>query len=70
MSGRKTAMKIWMLVSSDEYELPLAVADTARELAEICGVRENNIISSISHFKAKNHKRCKWVCVHVSDEEF
>lgn len=62
-------MKIWMLVTSDEYELPLAVADTASELAEICGVRENNIISSISHFKAKNHKRCKWVCVHVSDEE-
>ncbi len=62
-------VRIWMKVTSDKYELPLAVADTARELAEICGVKENNIVSAISHFKAKKHKRCKWVCVNVDNEE-
>ena len=26
---------LWMAVEADEYELPLAVADTAREIAEL-----------------------------------
>ena len=30
---------LWLKVSNDKYELPLAVADTARELAALCGVR-------------------------------
>lgn len=59
---------IWMKITNDEYELPLAVADTAQELAEICGTTKNCIVSTISHY---NQGRIKWtpyVCVKVKDE--
>lgn len=34
---------LWLCVEADEYELPLAVADSARELGEICGSSKHNI---------------------------
>ena len=36
---------LWLCVETDEYELPLAVADTARELGEIFGVKTTTIIA-------------------------
>ena len=49
-------MNVWIKVSNDKYELPIAVADTAEELAEICGVNVNNIHSSRSHAKHRGQK--------------
>lgn len=43
--------KIYMKITKDEYELPLAVASTAEELAKICGTTRNAITSSISKAK-------------------
>ena len=40
---------IYMMLSSDEYELPEAVADSPTELARITGTTRTNILSSISH---------------------
>jgi hypothetical protein len=41
-----------MEVSRDEYELPLAVADSALELAKVLGLKdENSVISSASRAK-------------------
>lgn len=34
---------IWLCVDADEYELPIAVADSARELAEKMGTSKNNV---------------------------
>ena len=34
---------LWMAVTADEYELPIAVTETARELAEIFGTTTNNV---------------------------
>lgn len=42
---------IWLKVSNDEYELPLAVADSAVELAELVGTTATTIYSSMSHVK-------------------
>ena len=42
-------MKIYMYVTKDEYELPIAVADTPRELARMLGTTANTVKSSISH---------------------
>lgn len=42
---------IWLKVTHDKYELPIAVADSAKELAELTGCSENNIHSSRSHSK-------------------
>ena len=33
----------WICVEADEYELPLAVADTARELGEMMGTNKHNV---------------------------
>lgn len=42
-------MKLYIAVSRDKYKLPIAVADSAGELAKMVGVTKNNILSSISH---------------------
>lgn len=34
---------LWLAVEADEYELPLAVTETARELAEIFGTTTTNV---------------------------
>ena len=36
---------VWIAVTADKYQLPIAVADTARELAEMRGTTTNNVIS-------------------------
>ena len=36
---------IWMAVEADEYELPLCIADTARELGEKYGVTADTVIT-------------------------
>ena len=61
-------MVLYMRVSNDRYELPLAVADTRRELAEMCGVTPNLISSCISHAKRKGH-RSEYQKVIISEGE-
>lgn len=41
-------LTVYMEITKDKYELPIAVADTAGELAKICGTTKNAILSSIS----------------------
>ena len=36
---------LWLAVTADEYELPIAVADTARELGEKYGVTADTVIT-------------------------
>ena len=42
-------MVVWMKVTKDKYELPVAVADNAVELAGIVNTTANSISSSICH---------------------
>ena len=37
---------LYMKVTKDKYELPLAVADSQKELAELLGVKLNVVVSS------------------------
>ena len=47
--SERTPRFLWMEVSNDEYELPLAVADSALELSKVLGLKdENSVISSVS----------------------
>lgn len=39
---------LYLLVTSDKYELPLAVADSMEELARMAGVTVGTVTSSIS----------------------
>ena len=38
---------LWMAVEADEYELPLAVCDTAQQLGELYGLDKNKIYNNI-----------------------
>ena len=63
-TGRKDLIvKIYMRTTVDEYQLPIAVADSPKELAQIVGTSENVVLSSISK------KRTGWYRVEVPDEE-
>ena len=56
-------MKLYLKVTRDKYELPVAVADSAEELAAMVGATKNNVYSCIS-------KRYKgWKRVVIDDEE-
>jgi len=45
-----------MLITKDKYELPLAVADTKKELGEILGVSPTTIANCIARARKDGHK--------------
>lgn len=61
-------MYIWMMVTRDKYELPLAIADTARELAELTGFNKNSIMRSVLTYEAGS-KRSRFRKVRVDRNE-
>lgn len=61
-------IKIYMKVTKDRYSLPVAVADSPKELAALCGVSQNAIYSAFSHEKRGDWKS-PYVKVTVDDDE-
>lgn len=61
-------MFVWLKVTPDRYELPVAVADTGKELARICGVSENNVYSTMTKARKLGH-RCKYIRVEVEEDK-
>ena len=59
---------LWMMVSSDKYELPLAVANTAAELGKIAGVRTDTICKMAAMAARGELKRSKYVRVPVKED--
>ena len=55
---------LYLLVTKDKYQLPLAVADSADELARIVGVRQSTIIKSITQ-----RKKSQYIRIYVDLEE-
>lgn len=62
-------MTIWMEVTQDKYELPVAVAASAAELARIRGVKQNTVVSAAWRARLGKYKRSKYVSVEVEDDE-
>ena len=56
-------MKLYIKTTTDRLELPVAVAHSARELAEMTGTTAACVYSSLSH----RHKG--WERVEVEDED-
>lgn len=50
-------MKLYMAVTPDRYELPLAPPDTAKNLAELFGTTPNNIWAQVSHQKSRGERK-------------
>lgn len=59
---------VWIAVSQDEYELPIAVADSGTELAEILGIDKRTIFSTRSHYKDGTLKSCRYHKIEVDDD--
>ena len=59
-------MKLYLLVTRDELELPLIVADSVKELAVKCGCTENAISVGINY--KKNGGKSRFVKVVVEDD--
>lgn len=56
-------MIVYMKTTADKYELPIFVADTAKELAEMVGTTVGCVYSLIS----KKHKG--WAKVEIGEDE-
>ena len=56
-------MKLYIKTTMDDLELPVAVAGSAKELAEMTGTTAASVLSSISH----KHKG--WDRVEVEDDD-
>ena len=60
---------VWMKVTQDEYELPLAIADTSVELAQICGTTANSIRSTVAKARKGIIRNPSYVLVMVEEGE-
>lgn len=60
---------IWMMVTQDEFELPLAIADSSDELAQICGTTANSIRSTVAKARKGIIKNPSYVLVKVEEGE-
>ncbi len=59
---------LYMIVTNDEYELPLAVADSLAEIAKIAGIKKYSVASQIS-VALRKKKRCQYVRVEYKEGE-
>jgi ribosomal protein L7Ae-like RNA K-turn-binding protein len=57
---------IWLAITTDKLELPIAVADTAKELGEMLGKSENAIYKTVDYYKSGERKRkCPYIRVSI-----
>ena len=61
-------MRLWMKITSDELQLPVAIADTAEELSEITGAKTNSIQSIASRLVRGKIDKGTFVYVDVEEE--
>lgn len=47
---------VWMMVTQDEYALPVVWAESAGELARILGIDRGSVLRSVYNYR---HGRCK-----------
>lgn len=56
---------MWLAVTPDQYELPLAVADTAEQLAAMFGLIRGSVINLVSKNAPGTQSGRKFVKVEV-----
>ena len=62
-------MKVWMKVTRDQYELPIAIADSPQELSMLVGSNADNINACIAKVAAGVTKKSQYVKVEIEDYE-
>ncbi len=58
-------MTVYMAVTADKFELPVAVADTAEELAQMLGVKAQSVRVCVWRYKNNVLRRTKYVAVNI-----
>ena len=54
---------VWVGYSPQPPYLPIAVADTAAQLAKLMGTTKGTVYSAWSHYQAGESKTCRYHCV-------
>ena len=67
MAKRKKA--VYMKVTRDKYELPVAIANTMKELAQILGVKKDTISGCISRYNRGIASHSAYRKVEIDDDE-
>lgn len=67
-------MQVWMEITTDEYQLPVAIADSAHALSLIVNTNMNNIKSCVCHAKrrlkeGKTVDKVKYIVVDIGDDD-
>lgn len=57
---------LYMLVTEDQYEYPMVIADSVQELSRICGVSRANIYQMLMLSETKGYKS-KYVKVRIDE---
>lgn len=61
-------MTIYMKVTKDKYELPVAIANSVQELARICNTTANNIYVEMWQQSTGKRKTSRYHKVEVEDD--
>lgn len=61
-------MRLYVYVSDDEYELPIAVGDTMRELAKLLGVSEASVRQAYYRKRKNKVQKSQYIIVEVEDD--
>lgn len=59
---------LYMQVTRDKYEFPVAIADSIPELANMIGKSPNTIKSYMSRCK-KIGRKCRYIKIEIEEEE-
>lgn len=51
----------YMAVTPDKYELPIYVAETAQEMADVMGIKKNSVFSIVCHKRGGVHSGYKLI---------
>lgn len=65
--GEEMAKNVYMEVTKDDLSLPLAIADTAQELARLRGVNALQVLQGAS--RAHKMRKPRWVKVELEEDE-
>ena len=62
-------MKVYIAVTRDRLELPIAIADSIKELAQITNTDARTISSAISHIRSGRRKTSVYQEVEIGEIE-
>ena len=73
-------MKVYMLVTDDEYEYPIHICDSIYTLSQLCGVSTTTILSAYKRYRERYKEwesnrckgkmpRCRYQIVEIGDLE-